>query len=162
MFAGTSFLANTRRWINASLMLGQHRKRWTNIQPALVQRLVHAGLCVSGVVDMLAAGPPSKHEALNQCWINFGPLSTTLAQHQTNIGLIPRVCWAVHLQLSSCLLHVGNDPPVWPDSARWNSIAYVTVTLDLLGQHTGELNPLGAKRNYNRFYFVLLAGITIL
>ena len=36
---------------------------------------------------------PSKHEALAQCWADVGPSSTTLAQHQPNIGPIPRVCW---------------------------------------------------------------------
>ena len=36
---------------------------------------------------------PSKHEALAQCWADVGPSSTTLAQHQPNIGPAPRVCW---------------------------------------------------------------------
>ena len=34
---------NTRRWTHADLMLGQRRRRWTNIKLALVQRLVCAG-----------------------------------------------------------------------------------------------------------------------
>ena len=36
---------------------------------------------------------PSKHEALSHCWFNVGPPSTTLAQHWTNFGSMPRVCW---------------------------------------------------------------------
>ena len=35
--------ANTRRWTNVGLMLGQRRRRWANIKPTLVQRLVLAG-----------------------------------------------------------------------------------------------------------------------
>ena len=35
--------ANTRRWTNVGLMLGQRRRRWANINPTLVQRLVFAG-----------------------------------------------------------------------------------------------------------------------
>ena len=35
----------------------------------------------------------SKHEALIQCWVDVGPASTTLGQHQPNIGLMPRVQW---------------------------------------------------------------------
>ena len=34
--------ANTRRWPNADLMLGQRRRRWTNIKSALGHRLVFA------------------------------------------------------------------------------------------------------------------------
>ena len=35
--------ANTRRLANADLMLGQRRRRWPNIKPALVKRFVFAG-----------------------------------------------------------------------------------------------------------------------
>ena len=35
--------ANTRRGPNAGLMLGQRRRRWANINPALGPRLVLAG-----------------------------------------------------------------------------------------------------------------------
>ena len=34
---------------------------------------------------------PSKHEVLTQCWADVGPSSTTLAQHEPNIGPTPRV-----------------------------------------------------------------------
>ena len=34
---------------------------------------------------------PSKREALTQCWADAGPSSTTLDQHQPNIGPTPRV-----------------------------------------------------------------------
>ena len=32
----------TRRWTSAGLMLAQRRRRWTNIKPSLVQRVVFA------------------------------------------------------------------------------------------------------------------------
>ena len=38
------FPANTRRWLNVVLMLGQRRRQWANIKPTLRQRLVFAGL----------------------------------------------------------------------------------------------------------------------
>ena len=36
--------ANTRRWTNAVLMLGQRRRRWANINTTLGHRLVFAVL----------------------------------------------------------------------------------------------------------------------
>ena len=37
---------------------------------------------------------PNKHETLNQCWVDVGPTSLTVGQHQPNIGSMSRVCWA--------------------------------------------------------------------
>ena len=39
----TAYLANTTRLTNAGLMLGQRRRRWTNIKLALVKRVVFSG-----------------------------------------------------------------------------------------------------------------------
>ena len=36
--------ANTKRWTNADLMLGQRRRRWTNIKSALVRCILFAGM----------------------------------------------------------------------------------------------------------------------
>ena len=36
--------ANTRRWPNVGLMLGQRRRRWASISPTVGQRIVFAGL----------------------------------------------------------------------------------------------------------------------
>ena len=36
--------ANTRRWPNVGLMLGQRRRRWANISPTLGQCIVFAGI----------------------------------------------------------------------------------------------------------------------
>ena len=44
----------------------------------------------------------SRHETLNQCWFHVGPPSTTLAQHEHNIGATTRVCWRVIISVS-CL-----------------------------------------------------------
>ena len=41
--SGLGYPANPRRWTNADLMLGQLRRRWTNIKSALVQFLVFSG-----------------------------------------------------------------------------------------------------------------------
>ena len=41
----------------------------------------------------MAGGGPGKHEKLKQCWIDVGPSSATLSQHQTNIGSTSRVGW---------------------------------------------------------------------
>ena len=35
----------------------------------------------------------SKHDTLNQCWVDVGRSSTTLSQHQANIGLMSRAYW---------------------------------------------------------------------
>ena len=39
--------ANTTRWPDVGLMLGQCLRRWPNIKPALVQRRVFAGYFVT-------------------------------------------------------------------------------------------------------------------
>ena len=38
--------ADTRGWINVGLTLAQRRRRWTNVDPTMLQRLVYAGLSV--------------------------------------------------------------------------------------------------------------------
>ena len=43
-------------------------------------------------MGMLKGKFPSKHKTLTQCWFNVGPLSTTVAQPQTSIGWMSRVC----------------------------------------------------------------------
>ena len=41
-------------------------------------------------------------ESLAYCWINVGPPSATLAQHQTSIGSMARAGW--HMALASSLV----------------------------------------------------------
>ena len=44
------FRTDTRRLINVGLMLVHRLRRWTNVKPTLIQRLVSAGL-LSGTTD---------------------------------------------------------------------------------------------------------------
>ena len=46
-----------------------------------------------GPLDPPITGSTNKHEMLALCRADVGPSSTTLAQHQPNIGAMPRVCW---------------------------------------------------------------------
>ena len=59
--------ANTTRWTNADLMLGQRRRRWTNIKTALVQRLVFAG--------------PTQRKTFTKCWSSVGYGGPTISRH---------------------------------------------------------------------------------
>ena len=63
---------------------------------------------------------PSKHETLNQCWGNVGPLSTTSGHHWPNIG----ICWGgFHWRpdCGECSLwsEGGGDPGVRREYGRW-------------------------------------------
>ena len=42
MGSHTSYPADTRHWAIVGSMLGQRRRRWTNIKQAMVERLVFA------------------------------------------------------------------------------------------------------------------------
>ena len=65
--------ADTSRWANIDLLLGQRRRRWANSKPTLGQRLMFAGLLPC---------TPDRWRWTNAGWFNIGPPSTTLAQHQ--------------------------------------------------------------------------------
>ena len=43
--------------------------------------------------DMFIMEIPSEHQKLTQSWFNISPPSTTLGQHETNIGSTSHVCW---------------------------------------------------------------------
>ena len=45
--------ANTRRWPNVGLLLGQRRRRWPNSKPTLGQRLIFAGKRCRNDIDDL-------------------------------------------------------------------------------------------------------------
>ena len=47
---------------------------------------VYGHVIIVYIAILLITRQSSKHEALAQCWADAGPLSTTLAQHQLNIG----------------------------------------------------------------------------
>ena len=46
---------------------------------------------------------PSKHTAMNQCWVNVGPVSQTVAQHQPSIGSMYCICCVSRWYLSSIM-----------------------------------------------------------
>ena len=39
------------------------------------------------------ANPTKTIQCPNRCWFDVGPASQTLAQHETNIGLLYRAAW---------------------------------------------------------------------
>ena len=51
-----------RCWTSAGLMSGQRRRRWSNIRPTLVQRLVFAG--------WLVVTSNIYHQTFAQCWFS--------------------------------------------------------------------------------------------
>ena len=59
--------ANTRRWTNAGLMLGQRRRRWANINPAMVQRL--------GIAFIMLQTFSSLRPTTTKHWPNVGSVS---------------------------------------------------------------------------------------
>ena len=71
---------------NAGSMLSQRQRRCLIIEPQLGRRPVLAGHSSCNL---------SKHKTLTQCCFDVGPPSTTLAQHQNNIGPMSCVCWDV-------------------------------------------------------------------
>ena len=69
-------------------MLGQHRRRWANIIPSLVQCLVFAWMALSQAVTHW--GPPAKtgtlsNHVLAQCWQIVSDAGPTLKQHKGNV-----------------------------------------------------------------------------
>ena len=63
--------ADTRRWTNTVLMLGQHQRRWADIITTLVQRLVPARYTDTMVV---------------QCWASVADDGLTLNQHCVSVS----------------------------------------------------------------------------
>ena len=99
--------------------------------------------------------PPTKHEALSQCWVNVGPTSTTSAQHWSNNDWMPRVCWvSQHGTITRCYFNFGpvskavvqhwNIIP-WMACVCWCSGAKYTADPVLglvLGQHRKQLTGI--------------------
>ena len=98
---------NTKHSYNINTLVVQSRR----LRPTLYK-------CYTNVVRLLW---PSKHEALNQCWGNVGPPSTTSSQHWPNIDSMPRVCWGVtdHAALGASLHHkTYTDTVIWKIAAN--------------------------------------------
>ena len=60
-------------------MLGQCIKPWASINAVLAQRLVGHDIII--IIHDMSCFFPSKQQKLNQCCLNIGPLSKTMAQH---------------------------------------------------------------------------------
>ena len=65
-------------------MLGQRRRQWTNIEPALGQRLVFAGLMVQSSVLWSCIG--DWHQFAPYSFI-VGPPSAMLSQHLIQVDI---------------------------------------------------------------------------
>ena len=102
MIAQWSFLADTRRWINAGLTLVQRRRRWSNVKPVLIQRLVSAGV---------------SHCAIMQS-VN---VLCMLKQTQTSICVGITCTWQVEISLFRHWLELV--------SPNWSLIAHVRPPL---------------------------------
>ena len=83
------FPENAKHSPNAELLLGQRRRRWASIITTL-------GQCFT-----------RKRQVFTQCWVDVGPTSQMVEQHDNNFGLIYRVflgpCWHVNIQIESAL-----------------------------------------------------------
>ena len=68
LYMGTNYYseptANTRRPPNVGSMLGQRRRRWTNIEPTLGERLVFAGGHVPKFMQNAVSMLSTKHKVL--------------------------------------------------------------------------------------------------
>ena len=87
--------ANTKCWANVVLMLGQCPKPWANINAVLAQSLVFVGSWHNYYYTWYFLFFPSKQGKLDQCCLNIGPLSSTMAQHWHNIGSTTLVYWVL-------------------------------------------------------------------
>ena len=76
------------------------------------------------------------NKKLTQCWSNAGPLSATLAQHQTSTGSTPRVCWAAFNPVNT--EHLYNAGPTSKTLCRHSRLyKCYTHVLCLLGITAG-------------------------
>ena len=85
--------AHTRRWPNAGLMLVNRLRRWG----------LYSRRAVSTTRPACYWTQPSKHEALNQCWLMLGQHGRQLASIGTTSGqrLVCWECW----QTTLCFAH---------------------------------------------------------
>ena len=73
--------ANTRRWSNAGVILGQRRRQWANINPALGQRLVLAG-------NLAANGCTASFPRLGQRFRRWPNIETTMYSRFALLGIV--------------------------------------------------------------------------
>ena len=71
----TGILVNAIHWTDAGLMLGQRRRRWTNVKPTLVPCMVLTGM-----------------SALLKCHVVYSDIIITHSQY---VGSMLAQCWAI-------------------------------------------------------------------
>ena len=87
--------ANTTHWVNAVLMLGQRRRRWSNISTALTQCIVFAGNVVSRHRD-----PQLQVGGNYLYWFNLRPnICTSLCLHTHLIAITVGLIEITHIGL---------------------------------------------------------------
>ena len=129
----SNYPANTGHSPKAVSTLAHRLRRWPNIETAFGKCPVYAGYtyfsskssnwCLSCKINPMfyhfIIRLPSKHETLNQCWVDVGPTSKTVSQHQPNTGAMSCVCWvhashpfcpALHLTWSNYTLGINDIP----------------------------------------------------
>ena len=75
---------------HADLMLGQRRRRWANIIPALSQCFIVAGTCLS-LLYMIVRAPQQTRDIvpmLVQCWFTVYDAGPTLNQQRDNVSCL--------------------------------------------------------------------------
>ena len=87
-------VADTRRSINVGLMLCQSRRRWTNVKPTLIQRLVSAGrplpLTQSRIIAVTASLMVNRHYSRVGAisWVCQVVSVTPVSKRWNNVGLM--------------------------------------------------------------------------
>ena len=77
------FPADTRRWMNFGYTLVQRRRRWSNVKPTFIQRLVSAGFvrrnpcCQQGRIQY--CGQDQTQVCRTNLWLIFNPLTAGVA-----------------------------------------------------------------------------------
>ena len=81
----------TSRRPNAVSMLAHHLRRWPNIKPALVRRLVFDGLHSIAAVLVLLTAVGDYNPTPTQCLLNAGPALPVVASN--HLVLVRTSCW---------------------------------------------------------------------
>ena len=123
-----SFMQNPGEWRGALSIHIYMQIRWLNLP---ITSVGLASRCQSGLGSASITPQPSKSATLTQCRIGVGPTSTTLAQHQSDIGwsfsggggspvTIPV---SSHVQLSPVIL------PIFQFTASCNTFPSISLKL---------------------------------
>ena len=85
----TWYPADTIHWINVGLTLVQRRRRWTSVNPTLIQRLVSAGYAFCSAK---AQTQQTRYETMTkmsiQCWASVVDDDPALNQHRVIVSCL--------------------------------------------------------------------------